>query len=272
MSSDDPDHTQTVSQEPTLVLAFHKLLDQLSYGSTNYSPRRFVQLLKRLEDSRYRLAWDSESSESENDRRVLVTFDDGYQHLRDVLPPFMEQFRFRPLVFLPTRFIGRDNTWDYSNWFKSSPHLEPAGIQELVRLGVQIGSHGHSHHALTGLDDKKLAEELSRSKEILENMCGCAVTTLSYPFGRADLRVQIAALKAGYKSGYTMKFPSVSDTPLSRGRFAVYGFDTSFTILQRLNKGPLYHAERVKTGITNLLSTGTVLLHRLRRSGEAAEL
>ena len=52
--------------------------------------------------------------------------------------------------------------------------------------------------------------------------------------------------------------------PLARGRVAVYGFDTAFSVLQKVERGPLYRIERLKAGITTGLSGGTRLLNRLR--------
>jgi peptidoglycan/xylan/chitin deacetylase (PgdA/CDA1 family) len=268
MSPDDSDNRSDLTAAPGQVLAFHKLLDRFSYGSTNYSPRRFVRLIERLVKAGFCL---NASDQASSDKRLLFTFDDGYEHLADVLPPLMDKFALRPVIFVPTANIGKDNAWDYSHWFQSTPHLDRSQIQELSKLGAMFGSHGHSHRSLTGVGDGALKDELERSKAMLEDICGIEVTSLSYPFGKVDQRVRETAAEVGYRFGYTMKFPSRSDSPLARGRFAVYGFDSSFTILQRLNRGPLYPIEKAKAAFVNFLSGGTVLLHRISGRGEGED-
>ncbi|HKK21353.1 MAG TPA: polysaccharide deacetylase family protein [candidate division Zixibacteria bacterium] len=268
MSPDDTDNISDLTRAPRQVLAFHKLLDRFSYSSTNYSPRRFVQLIRRLTEAGFSF---NASDRGSSDKRLLITFDDGYEHLAEVLPPLMDKFSLHPLIFVPTANIGKDNTWDYSHWFQSTPHLDRRQIKVLSGKGAMFGSHGHSHRSLTGLSDGALKGELELSKAVLEDICGTEVNSLSYPFGRVDRRVREAAVKAGFRSGYTMKFPSMNDTPLARGRFSVYGFDSSFTILQRLKRGPLYPIEKAKAGFVNFLSGGTVLLHRLSGRGEAVD-
>ena len=77
-----------------------------------------------------------------------------------------------------------------------------------------------------------------------------------------------AAAEAGYSDGFTMDFPLSADNPLARGRFAVYGYDTCFTINQKLTGGTFYKVEKMKAGFTNRLSHGTGLYRCLsgRRS------
>ncbi len=265
MSPDDPDHRAGSASNPIAVLAFHKLFDKFSYSSTNYSPRRFITLLRQLAGAGF--SFDPDSIDPKT-RSVLITFDDGYAHLADILPPLIGRFRIKPVIFIPSAFIGQDNGWDYSHWFQSTPHLNRQQIRELGSIGVKFGSHGHTHVSLTGLSHDRLAEELKRSMSILEDISGQEVDAISYPFGRVNDRVTEAASAAGYRRGFTMRFPSKDDSSLRLGRFAVYGFDSSFTILQRLNHGPLYPFERAKAGFANLLSGGTVLLHRLSGRGE----
>jgi len=195
----------------------------------------------------------------------MISFDDGYQHLAGWLPQLMKQYNFKPLVFMPTAWIGKSNRWDYSHLFRSVPHLDRRSIQDLARIGVQFGSHGHSHVDLTSCDEPKLIRELTESKDILEQLTGQDITTISYPFGRCNRRVRLAVAEAGYDFGFTMDFPTDrDDIPLAHGRIAIYGYDTCFSINQKIRRGRFYHLEHLKARITNKLSGGTVILNRWR--------
>jgi len=231
------------------VLAFHKLTPKVTFGSTNFSPGRFERLLSFL---------------TEFGCSLSITFDDGYQHLRDHLPPLIDRLGFRPIIFVPTDLIGRLNRWDYSSRLAPDPHLDENSIRELADLGVRFGSHGISHRDLTSCSGVELRSELEDSRKRLQDLTGQPVEEISYPFGRADVRVREAAAEAGYSRGYTMEFPTPDDTPLATGRIAIYGYDTHLTVFHKVTGGRLYRLERLKARITNRLSGGTVLLNRFR--------
>ncbi|HVP07116.1 MAG TPA: polysaccharide deacetylase family protein [Candidatus Acidoferrum sp.] len=234
------------------VLAFHRLSPHFSFSSTNYSPKRFERLL------------DWQVASGVNLQSFTLTFDDGYAHLAQVLPPLMQRFRFKAIIFIPTAYMGKENDWDYTHYFRRERHLDTASIRGLASLGVRFGSHGHRHVDLTHLSDVRLRSELESSKRILEDALGSHIACISYPFGRCDQTVVQAAEKAGYEVGYTMRFPSSSDQPLAKGRIAIYGYDTRIAIANKLRNGPARHIERIKASITNRLSEGTIVLNRLR--------
>jgi len=245
------------------VLAFHKVTPQFSFGATNYSPRRFERLLAFLQRKGF-VFQSLEASFSENEPRTLaITFDDGYQHLADVLPPLIQKYRFQPVVFLPTRYLGKTNSWDYSHLFRSTPHLDPKSVLTLAALGVQFGSHGHSHVNLCRCDEKTLRHELNYSKGVLEDLLGRKVNYISYPFGRYNQEVLEATFEVGYTRGFTMRFPEDDDMALAVGRYAVYSYDTVSSVVRKLSDGPWYKVEKWKARLTNMLSRGTVIYNRL---------
>lgn len=81
-------------------------------------------------------------------------------------------------------------------------------LQRLCREPlVSIGAHGHAHLSLAAASDDALAAELDGPRQRLRSVCGSAfVDVVSYPFGRppyVDDRVIRAAVKAGYRAGFT---------------------------------------------------------------------
>lgn len=271
MVSSEPDSDNETRQISTTykTLAFHKILPRFTYGSTNYSPKRFGRLMESFFDRSYRFANPAELDSPPEGKTILITFDDGYQHLADYLPPLMEKYYFVPLIFIPTGCIGASNRWDYSNLFMDDPHLDRSTIKKLSSLGVIFGSHGHSHTAFTHLSERELTEELRVSKQTIEDITGREVAAISYPFGRYNNRVLEAVNQTGYRHGFTMSFPTEGDTLLTQGRIGIYGYDTLFTINQKLSGGRLYQLERWKARFTNRLAGGTILLNRLTGRGKS---
>jgi peptidoglycan/xylan/chitin deacetylase (PgdA/CDA1 family) len=251
------------------VLAFHKSINEFSWGATNFSPSRLGRLLRFIVGEGYRLVSLAEASASPQHNVVAVTFDDGYRHLREVLPSIMAEFGFRPTVFMPTAHIGCDNDWDYSHALASCPHLDADDISALAQGGVEFGSHSHKHGDLTRLGRVELQSELQQSRERLQELTGQPISSISYPFGRHNAIVCHAAEQAGYEHGYTMAFPETGQADLARGRIAVYGFDTPLSVLKKLRPGTIgYRVERWKAAVTNRLSGGSILLDQWRGSGQ----
>ena len=263
--------TGTYSQQIiTQTLVFHSLSDRISFGINNYSPSSFIKLLQRLSEngvtfvSPDTLTGPSVQREVAGSIPVVISFDDGYRDLIDVLPHVMEQIPFKPLVFVPTFYINKTNSWDYTHMLRSTEHLTEHDIERLASLGVVFGSHGHRHINLTSLDYDQLHEELSLSRDILQELTGQRVSSVSYPFGRYNDLVTRIVDQSGYKTGFTMCFPQLEDTSLLIGRIPVYTTDSPATVWQKLTHGRFYSYERTKTKIISMLSGGTMLYQRLR--------
>ncbi|MFH1374094.1 MAG: polysaccharide deacetylase family protein [bacterium] len=264
VSSDDR-FDQPSTSEPTLpkILVFHKVTPQFSYGSTNYSPRRLCRLLSVLQERGYRFESLENTLTGADPFSIAITFDDGYQHLADILPKLIDRFHLQPVVFVPTRYIGRPNNWDYSCLFRTESHLDVGIIKVLARQGVEFGSHGHSHINLCRCDAKVRRGEIQRSKEMLQDLLGAEIRYISYPFGRYNEEVMQDTQEIGYTRGLTMSFPDRGDMALSTGRFCVYGYDTTASVRRKLTGGPLYRFEKWKADFSNRLSAGTELYRRL---------
>jgi len=220
-------------------------------------------MLEQVTARGYRLVSVGESVARAEAKSVAVTFDDGYAHLGDILPGLVDRFGLKPTLFVPTGYLGGHNNWDYSSLFRCTRHLDAAAIRDLSAVGVEFGAHGHRHVDLTRCVERELQDELERPKKMLEDMVGAPVLSLSYPFGRVNGIVMAAAAAAGYRYGLTMRFPKATDSPLMIGRLPVYGFDTMFSFLQKVEDGPFCSLESLKCNITNRLSTGTSLWRRI---------
>jgi peptidoglycan/xylan/chitin deacetylase (PgdA/CDA1 family) len=74
--------------------------------------------------------------------------------------------------------------------------------------GLSVGSHGHGHQKLAGLDAVAQRTELAGSKRILEDRLGREVAALAYPYGwPGTYTEQTKTIAAG--SGYRVAFASL---------------------------------------------------------------
>jgi len=78
--------------------------------------------------------------------------------------------------------------------------------REMIRGGMAIGSHTHSHQVLSQLEPERQLEELSRSRAILKEQLGTEADALAYPVGaKASFtdRTQMLARDAGYRAAFS---------------------------------------------------------------------
>ena len=76
----------------------------------------------------------------------------------------------------------------------------------LQAAGMSIGSHGHSHRALSGLSEAEQRADLVESRRILQHQLGRDVVALAYPYGWQgtydDITTNLAR-EAGYRLAFT---------------------------------------------------------------------
>lgn len=122
-------------------------------------------------------------------RSVVITFDDGFQDFADIAWPTMRKHGFRPIVYLPTDYVGRTEGW---RGIASPPRglMDWETIQSLAAEGVLFGSHTVSHAHLDSLSDTALSEELEVAQEEIEDRLGRPVLHFAPPYGLAGPAVR----------------------------------------------------------------------------------
>jgi peptidoglycan/xylan/chitin deacetylase (PgdA/CDA1 family) len=98
--------------------------------------------------------------------------------------------------------------------------LTRSQLRALVEAGFELGFHTLRHESLVALDDAQLSEALSEGRDALTDIAGRALTALSYPYGRADERVALAARRHGFELGFTSREECVTPEtdPMRIGR------------------------------------------------------
>jgi peptidoglycan/xylan/chitin deacetylase (PgdA/CDA1 family) len=89
---------------------------------------------------------------------------------------------------------------------------------------------------LNSLSDVEIAEDLKKSRMILESIIGSKVHQISYPNGDADDRIILAARNAGYRLGFTTRRGrvNVQSDEMNIPRLLVGGFDSSLRVLWKV--------------------------------------
>jgi peptidoglycan/xylan/chitin deacetylase (PgdA/CDA1 family) len=157
------------------------------------------------------------------ERRVVLTFDDGFRNVfENALQPLAER-QFRATQFLVSDYIGKINQWDLRDGEAQEPLMDAAQVRDWLRAGHRIGSHSLTHPRLTRLSLRDAQEEILASKKKLEDTFGVAVEDFCYPYGDWNEAVRDLVMEAGYGTACTTDYGvnSPATSPLELRRIPV---------------------------------------------------
>ncbi|HET9198998.1 MAG TPA: polysaccharide deacetylase family protein [Solirubrobacterales bacterium] len=129
---------------------------------------------------------------------VILTFDDAYGDFHAEALPVLVRHGFSATVYVTTGYIGSATNPLTGDRRHHRPVLSLAQLRELVAAGIECGGHSHTHPQLDDVPPARLAEEVRRPKEVLEEGLQTPVTTFAYPYGYHDRAAKEAVAAAGY--------------------------------------------------------------------------
>ncbi len=122
---------------------------------------------------------------------VHLTFDDGNESDVEIALPRLVE-RGLSAEFFP--LAGRLGQRGY---------VDRGGLRELVKAGMEIGSHGWEPRDWRLLDDRHAHRELEDAPRLLGDLCGKPVRRYSLPFGAYDRRLLTRLRHAGATRVYS---------------------------------------------------------------------
>jgi peptidoglycan/xylan/chitin deacetylase (PgdA/CDA1 family) len=132
---------------------------------------------------------------------VAVTFDDGYHDFADTAWPELERRSLPGTLFVTTGALGPLNR----SLLPEAAMLTLDEVADLSAAGAGIGAHSHLHTPLDILDSAAVVRELSRPKEILENLVGHEVALFAYPHGYSSDEVRDLTRLIGYRGAFAVR-------------------------------------------------------------------
>ena len=118
--------------------------------------------------------------------KLVITFDDGYAD-NVAAARTLRRYGMPACFFVATDFIGteRDGWWDVDQGHRSY-WMDWDDIRQLSDWGFEIGAHTCSHVDLGVVKGDEAADEVSRSKVVLESQLGRRIDHFAYPYGRRE--------------------------------------------------------------------------------------
>jgi peptidoglycan/xylan/chitin deacetylase (PgdA/CDA1 family) len=168
------------------ILTYHSIDD--SGAANSVSPVLFSQHLRYLKEKHFSVITLSQGlkllkGHEPLDKKVVLTFDHGYENFHSKAFPLLSQYHFPATVFLVARYIGRDSSWDTKRKAPTQRLMNWSQVEKLSHAGVEIGSHSLTHRDLTRISINEVREEVEESRTMIQEHVGKEVHLFAYPYG-----------------------------------------------------------------------------------------
>jgi peptidoglycan/xylan/chitin deacetylase (PgdA/CDA1 family) len=119
-------------------------------------------------------------------RPVLITVDDGFADFADNAMPALTERKLPSTLYVTTGALAGEAP---ESVLPPADMLRAADLPGLEAEGVEIGAHSHTHRQMDLLSENQLADELSRSRDLLAETLGHPIRSFAYPHGYWRSRV-----------------------------------------------------------------------------------
>lgn len=178
------------------VLMYHSI-GELQGNDAVISRARFSEQMEYLYRNGYRtltldeLAAFLDKKQPLPPRSVVLTFDDGYRDTYEVAMPILKQYGFKSVMFIPAGDVGQRLSWQE--------------LKEMRSTGMQIASHSLTHRELGGMSPVEQAQEIKRSKELLDQNLGQDTRDFCYPNGSYNAETLRLLAQNGFRLAVTIE-------------------------------------------------------------------
>lgn len=240
------------------ILCYHRICDLPESDDVpeyfNVPPVAFAQQMAFLSQNGYNVITLEQFVEHRDKNRkpppksVIIVFDDGYRDNYLNAFPILENYSFKGTFFLVTDCIDSNRIFHWltlgeellAHSQKNKQYWLPLSKREILEMdarGACFGSHTKSHCDLNKVDQDKAIDELTGSKEHLEDMLGKPVICFCYPYGEVSKSVRGLVKAAGYKVAVTIKGGSntLKDDPFELRRVIIERKDSLGRFIRKVD-------------------------------------
>jgi peptidoglycan/xylan/chitin deacetylase (PgdA/CDA1 family) len=147
--------------------------------------------------------WDLMEADPGRQGVGALTIDDGLAASTSKMAEILLRRGQTATVYIATGLMGKPHP-DLSSGERIVDRSE---LLELAQVGLEIGAHTVDHPDLRTLSQSEKIDQLTRSKQTLEDILGRPVTSMAYPFGAVDAATVDAARQAGYRTACACSGP-----------------------------------------------------------------
>ncbi|MBI2029889.1 polysaccharide deacetylase family protein [Candidatus Gottesmanbacteria bacterium] len=165
------------------VLLYHKIMD-VADEPDEITPRQFEDQMNFLKWNGYKTVTTKDFSEwqkgnfSMPEKAVIIIFDDGWKTTKERALPIMEARNLTGNVAVITNYAdGLHGTTTYMNW---------SDMNHLKDKGWGLMAHGIVHKDMLNMTEVQFREQLTVSKEKIQNNTGVTPESFVFPYHRAN--------------------------------------------------------------------------------------
>lgn len=244
---------KNISYSYPRVLMYHMISEHLPKKQSKFNrlrvkPKEFEKQLIWLKKNNFKSFTLSElvTLKEIPQKAVVITFDDGYEDNFINAFPLLKKYDFKATIYIVLNRFNKD--WATDKDLKSSSAelnsekmLSNKQIEELIKSGlIEIGSHTLDHVNLPELNINEKKQQLSKSKEQLEELFKINCTSFAYPFGFHDEKDVSLVEELNY-SNATTTYNSVYDKKLFSNykipRIMISGRQGILAFILKIKKG-----------------------------------
>ena len=185
------------------VLMYHSISSDnniISVSVTNF--KKQMKLMSLLGYKGYSL---NKINSKTSKKKIIITFDDGYENIFTEAMPILKKFNFSATCFIVNKKIGYFNDWDKNQKnFKKKKLMNKKQINTWINNGFEVGSHTMNHYNLKYLSNDQKKYQILKPKQFFKTNYGINIQSFSYPFGCYNEDC-LKILKRNYKFAVTTK-------------------------------------------------------------------
>ncbi|MGH2718151.1 MAG: polysaccharide deacetylase family protein, partial [Actinomycetota bacterium] len=208
--SDRPDGAATATTVVPILL-YHGVSDDCSPEMARFTvaPSAFEEQLSQLAGDGYETLTVSAfrpallgAAGRLPARPLLITFDDGLANFATEALPILQRYGFAATLYAISGSMG-DAAPGRNRY--GDPMLTWAELSEVATAGVEVGAHTHGHPMLDTLPHSEAREEITRSKDLIEQHLQAPIGSFAYPHGYSSSWVRHEVQKAGFTTACAVK-------------------------------------------------------------------
>lgn len=138
---------------------------------------------------------------SQNDKKIMITFDDGYKNTVTCAMDILNEFGVNALMSVCSSYLfsnlNIDKAMHLSNDFATIKQIE-----KWIESGNEIAAHSFSHANLANIDIDICKEEIVLDKILLEKTFHVPIDSFVYPYGSYNECVE-KIVKNNYSFAFT---------------------------------------------------------------------
>jgi len=163
-------------------------------------------------------------------KKIIITFDDGFADNFWFACNILKEFGINPLIFLIVNYIGTDKIFSRYKDKEKDRFLNWDEIKEMLKYGVEFGSHTLTHPHLIQITEEEAKKEIFDSKKIIEDKIGKEIKFFCYPYGEYNEKVVEFVEMAGYKGAVVTpkKNMKIINSKFTMKRVGIYGHNSFF--------------------------------------------